>query len=411
MIKTMPFKVNNRLFIFFFLSAFLMAAGEQLRADVYLLKAGGRIEGELLNPDDVPRKLYKIRTGDGLEIDIEAKYIERSRKGEREALREYNSFAPFEEDTIDNHLKLADWCSKHQLPELSKLHWKQILQHDPDHKDARNVLGYIRSDGTWMKRQELLESRGLINVGGSWKTQQQIDTEKFLEKRKRTEADWTKKIDAYRNVLPNNAKARNEILTMTDPLATTALWNALQKERNEDTRILLIKALSNIATSVALHNIARLSMNAQEVLEVRKVCFEELSKHPEAKQAIVGFYAAFLNPQMCDAATINAAAHALGEIGGRSALPQLIDVLITVHSDIKTVDAPSPTFGDQPGGGQGMGLGWGTRKVKEVKESRNQEVLTALIKLTGVNFQYEKNAWRVWLIESRKTSSFNARRG
>ncbi|MDR2116191.1 MAG: hypothetical protein LBP87_07405 [Planctomycetaceae bacterium] len=43
--------------------------------------------------------------------------------------------------------------------------------------------------------------------------------------------------------------------------------------------------------------------------------------------------------------------------------------------------------------------------------SQNQEVLNALIKLTGVNFQFNKNLWRAWLIESRRTTSFNARRG
>ncbi|MDR0610464.1 MAG: hypothetical protein LBG58_10175 [Planctomycetaceae bacterium] len=382
-----------------------------LCADEYLLKDGGKIKGELLNTEEVPRKTYQIQVGDGLEIGIASKYIDRPTKGEREAMLEYNAFAPFEEDTIENHLKIAEWCSHHQLPELSRRHWNQILEHDPEHKTARNVLGYIKGeDGSWTTRQELLGSRGLVKRNGSWKTQQQIDVEQMLEKRKQAEIDWEKTIDAWRKVLPNHAKAKSEILAVTDPLAITALWKALSAEQNEDTRILLLKALSNIGTSPALHNIARWSMNIRENAEVRRTCFDEIRKHVSAKQALVGFYASHLNPQYNDVATINAAALALGEIGGRSALPQLIDALITAHTETKIVNAPGPAFGNL-NGMSGTQFGWGSHKVKEVQTSQNQEVLNALIKLTGVNFQYHKNAWRTWLIESRRTTSFNARRG
>ncbi|MDR0704453.1 MAG: hypothetical protein LBF88_05630 [Planctomycetaceae bacterium] len=381
-----------------------------LCADEYLLKEGGKIRGELLNTEEVPRKTYQIRTDDGLEIGIASKYIDRPAKGEREAILEYNVFAPFEEDTIENHLKIADWCSKHQLPELSRLHWNQILEHDPEHKSARSVLGYIKGeDGSWITQQELLSSRGLIQRNGSWKTQQQIDIEQMLEKRKQAESDWRKKIDAWRKVLPNHAKAKSELLAVTDSLAITALWDALLSEQNEDTRILLLKALSNIGTSPALHHIARWSMNTRENAEVRRTCFDEIRKHAAAKQALVGFYASHLNSQH-DVSTINAAAAALGEIGGRSATPQLIDALITVHTETKTVNAPGPAFGNM-NNVTGTQFAWGNQKVKEVRTSRNQEVLNALIKLSGENFQYNQDAWRTWLIESRRTTSFNARRG
>ncbi|MDR2704562.1 MAG: hypothetical protein LBC02_02170 [Planctomycetaceae bacterium] len=381
-----------------------------LCADEYLLKDGGKIKGELLNTEEVPRKIYQIRVEDGLEIGIAAKYIDRPAKGEREAILEYNTFAPFEEDTIENHLKIADWCSKHQLPELSRQHWNQILELDPEHKTARSVLGYIKGeDGSWTTQQELLGSRGLIKQNGTWKTQQQIEVEQMFEKRKQAEIDWGKKIDAWRKVLPNHAKAKSEILAVTDPLATTALWNALTAEQNEDTRILLLKALSNIGTLPALHHIAGWSMNTRENDEVRRTCFDEIRKHPAAKQALVAFYASHLNSQH-GMPTINAAALALGEIGGRSAIPQLIDALITAHTETKTVNAPGPAFGNL-GNTSGTTFAWGSQKVKEVQTSHNQEVLNALTKLTGVNFQYNKDAWRAWLIESRRTTSFNARRG
>jgi hypothetical protein len=380
-----------------------------LCADEYLLKEGGKIKGELLNTEEVPRKTYQIRVTDGLEIGIASKYIDRPAKGERDAVLEYNAFAPFEEDTIENHLKIAEWCSKNQLPELSRRHWNQILEHDPDHKTARNILGYIKGeDGSWTTQQEILSSRGLIKHNGSWKTQQQIDVEQIFEQRKRAEIDWGKKIDAWRKVLPNYAQAKSEILAVMDPQAITALWNALLAEQNEDTRILLLKALSNIGTSSALHHIARWSMNPKENAEVRRTCFDEIRKHPAAKQALVGIYASHLNPQYNNVVTINAAAWALREIDGRSAMPQLIDALVTVYTETKTINAPGPGFGNSNTGTQ---FAWGSQTIKDTQTSYNKEVLNALIKLSGVNFQYNKDAWRAWLIESRRTTSFNARRG
>ncbi|MDR3197218.1 MAG: hypothetical protein LBU34_05045 [Planctomycetaceae bacterium] len=398
-------------FHFFFCFCFLFFTELPLAgADEYLLKEGGKIKGELLNIEEVPRKTYRILADKGAEVGIASKYIERPSKGERDTILEYNAFAPFEEDTVENHLKIADWCSKHQLPELARQHWNRILEHDPEHKSARSVLGYIKGeDGSWITQRELLGSRGLVKHNGSWKTQQQIDIERILEKRKQAETNWEKKITAWRTALPNHAKAKSEILAVTDSPATTALWNALSVEENDDTRILLLKALSNIGTSPALHNIARWSMNTRENTEVRLACFDEIRKHPAAKQALVGFYASFLNSQH-DIATINAAAFGLGEIGGRSAIPQLIDALITVHTETKIINAPAPAFGSF-GNTSGTQFAWGTLKKNEVHSSQNQEVLTALIKLSGVNFQYNKNAWRAWLIESRRTASFNARRG
>jgi hypothetical protein len=397
-------------FLIFFLFIVLLPE-TRLCGDVYLLKDAGKVEGELVNPDEVPRKTYQIRIGDHLELGIESKYIDRSRKGERESILEYNAFAPFEEDTIENHLNIADWCSKHQLPELARQHWNQVLVHDPENKTVRGILRYIKSeDGSWITQKELLESRGLINENGVWKTQQQIDIERILDKRKRAEAEWAKKIDAWRRLLPNDAKAKSEMLSITDPLATTALWNVLQAERNEDTRILLLKALSHIKTSVALHSLAQWSINTREIPEVRKMCFDEIRKHPEAKQSLVSYYVSFLNPQNNDVATINAAAFAIGEIGGRSAMPQLIDTLETIHTETRVVNAPGPAFGNM-GNANGTQFGWGTTKEKNVTKSQNQEVLRALEKLSGgVNFNFNQNAWRAWLIESRRTSSFNARR-
>lgn len=392
----------KRLFFFLFFCCTTI-----LYADVYLLKGGGKIEGELLNQDEVPRKTYKIQTGEHVEIEIRANQMERHRKSERAAVQEYNSFAPFLENTIENHRKTADWCSHNQLPDLSKQHLRQILELDPEDEEARRRLGYVKSeDGSWTTSDEIRSSRGLIRHEGRWKTQQQIDVEAQMAVQKKKETQWEKRINALCAVLPENGQAKAELLAITDSTAAAALWRRLETERNPDTRILLIRAMSNIGTSPVLHSIARWSLNLKENEEVRLECYEAIKKHPEAIQAVIGFYAAYLNPNSSPE-TLNLSARAIGELGGKSAVPQLIDVLVTSYVEQRIVGSGTPTMMQGSGG---LGLTSGTRTEKRLSTSPNRGVLAALNRLTGQNFQFDTDAWKRWLIQSQRTSSFNARR-
>lgn len=402
-----PIRIFVSIFFVFYTTILF---GVSAYADVFLLRNAGKIEGELLNPREVPRKTYQIKTENGLEIELESKAIERVRKGERETLLEYNAFAPFEEDTVENHLRIAAWCRENLLPELSQKHLLQVLEHDEDHKEARQILGHFKADdGTWTTRKEFLGRSGLIpDKNGRYRTQQQIDVDKILEERKKSAVYWEKRITQLRNVLPGNGKARSEMLAINDAAATKALVEALSAERNEDVRILLVKALSNIGNSGALHSIARWAISPNEpVREVRRACFEELKKHPAALPAMIGMYISQLNPEFNNNRTINAAAFALGEIDGKTAVPYLIDALVTTHQRNIVQKAPAPTFD----GSGNMVMGGGQRQITVREDKENSDVLNALIRLTGANFQYNKALWKSWLIESRKTPSFNARRG
>jgi hypothetical protein len=45
--------------------------------------------------------------------------------------------------------------------------------------------------------------------------------------------------------------------------------------------------------------------------------------------------------------------------------------------------------------GSGLSMGGGPKPVKV--KARNEQVLEALVKLTGANFQWDVAAWREWL--------------
>ena len=393
-------------FSLFFLTFALVASS--LFADVFVLKDAGTLDGELLNPDEVPRKTYNVRTIDGVEMSLDAKQVERVRKGEKESVTEYDAFAPFLENTVENHLEIAEWCRQHQLPDLRKRHLYRVLDLDPDNKTVRQLLGHIKlQDGSWTTREEVLIGKGMIQVGNSWKTQQQKDLEEHFEKRGKLEKEWIRRVDVLRSNVRSNAGSRVELASIDDPLAAGALTRALPNESSPEIRILLIQALGNVGTSAALHEVARWSIGEPND-EVRRTCYDVLKKHPAALPAIVGFYSRHLRAEN-GPLVINRAAFAIGQLGGHSAIPQLIDVLVTTHTETKVVQAQGPSMNS--GMNSSSGLDWGSRTVKIDRNISNQEVRHALMLLTGEDFLFNKDAWKTWLIQSRRTPTFDARRG
>ena len=225
------------------LTFFLFVFSPMLFADIFVLKDGGTLDGELTNPDEVPRKMYNVRTADGIEASLVARLVERVRKGEKESVTEYKAFAPFKEDTIENHLEIAEWCRQQRLVDLWKRHLYRVLELDPDNGKARQLLGHFKApDGSWTTQSEMLGNKGYVQDGGSWKTKQQIDLEQYFSRKDKTEKDWIRRVDALRSSVLSNTKSKVDLAAIDDPLAAGALTKALPNESNPDVRILLIQA-------------------------------------------------------------------------------------------------------------------------------------------------------------------------
>jgi hypothetical protein len=63
---------------------------------------------------------------------------------------------------------LGDWCREHGLGAESRKHWKAALALDPDQKDARSRLGFIRYDERWLTSDEYYAARGFVKLAGEW---------------------------------------------------------------------------------------------------------------------------------------------------------------------------------------------------------------------------------------------------
>ena len=55
----------------------LASAAPSARAEEFLLRSGGRIVGELLNPDEHPRRQYVVQVAEGAKVTLDAAQVEK----------------------------------------------------------------------------------------------------------------------------------------------------------------------------------------------------------------------------------------------------------------------------------------------------------------------------------------------
>lgn len=58
-------------------------------------------------------------------------------------------------ETVDDQLALARWCKKAKLDQQWRAHLGNVLQLNPDHQEARALLGYRLVDGIWLTPEEI----------------------------------------------------------------------------------------------------------------------------------------------------------------------------------------------------------------------------------------------------------------
>ena len=375
-------------------------------ATVLLLKNGGVLEGELLNPNEVSRKSYRIKMAGGFEIHLDAKLVEREQNRERPALVKYNSEVYLTENTVENHLYWARWCNENQLLDQAKLHRQQILELEPDHAETRQILGYEKTQDGWVSLRERRETQGFIqDRGGRWRTAQQIEVANILESQKKEEDQWRRTLRDLIRRLPNSEA---ELLAIRDPSAIEPLKDVLTNERNPFIRKVLLRALVQIPRASAVRFVVRWSILDTESDEIRQTCIDELLRtskdNPEVRQIMIESYRLVLRPTVTTS-IITLAAKALEDIGAREAVPELIDVLVVTR--VETIQSqPQPySFGSG-----GTSLGQGSKTINNPVLVPNHSVLKALVTLTGKNFQFDQAMWREWYRQTQRSPSLNLRR-
>ena len=378
----------------------LAAAAGELRAETFLLASGGRIEGEIANPDESPRVNYVIKTESGGQVTLaRAQVKEILRQTDAEA--EYEKVRPQFADTAEGQFALAEWCREHGLERLRNKHLKRVIELDPGHKEAHRLLHHFQGKS----QREFWEKQGYVLYQGDWMSPQEVELKERSRNAELAAKAWRRQLKIWRGWL-NSDRSREaiaQINQINDPYAVPALTDALAKETAIPIRKRYIEALARIASAPAWQVLCQFSLSDDNE-EVRQTCLDYLGNNPSP--AAVSFYIKHLKDP--ENKIVNRAANGLLRMKDRRAIGPLIEALVTSH---KRVIQPAQAGGMSATFGLG-GYSFGTPKAQVVTESfKNESVLEALVQLTNMNFQYEVGEWKTWrATQKKKTQNLNARR-
>jgi hypothetical protein len=371
------------------------------RADVLFLNHGGRVEGELLNPEQSPRQNYLVQTPDGVKLTVPAAQVDRV-VVKSDAVRKYETLLAKLPDTPEAHLDFAERCGKANLNEQRQFHLEQVLRLDPNHEAARHQLGYSRVDGKWTKPSETMEAKGYIRAGGAWRLPQELELDAAADEHDQKVSRWRKDFKIWRDWIVKGRDPQKVIQgeqsyrAVHDPLAAEALAELLTREKEPPAlRLLYVDVLGQINATASLVTLVRLAVEDRDPA-IRERCLDKLAK-AQSKAAVRQFMKGLKHE---DNVIVNRAAVALDRMKDPEATPALIDALITTHKLVEGGGSGiSPTF--TPEGGGGLSMGGGQKVVK--KQFKNETVLRTLTVLNpGVNLGFDQVSWKAWYASQNK---------
>jgi hypothetical protein len=388
--------------------------GRGAAADLFVLRQGGRLRGTWLNRQEPPPAQYAILTEEGAVLKLDASEV-------RLALPQDAKTAEYERrlercvDTVTGHWELAEWCREQGCKDQRESHLQRILDLDPDHAGARHALGYSQLGGQWVTRDGIQQRRGYQRYAGRWRLPQEIELIEASQGSEQAQKRWLAQMVRWREMLNTSAsrEAYQGFESVRDPQAVRGLTTLLKQETYRQVKLLYVDALERIGTPPAIDALVDGTLRDPDD-EIFHACLEKIIRlrPPNVEKR----YVAALKDE--SNVRVNRAAYALGQLREKSVLSPLISALVTTHTIVipKASDAYTATFARTDGGSPlgGTGFSAGGEPLVISQTVTNQEVLTALIRLSGgINYGFDKQAWQYWLDNEnqRSTPAVNARRG
>ncbi len=154
-----------------------------LWGDVVQLKKGGTVEGIVTEEGE----FYAVETAYGI-TKIRKTEVE-TVAWEKSALATYRErAAALKADDVAGWFELGRWARGEDLTPQADEALQNVLAIDPDHKQAREALGYVQHEGRWLTRDEQMEARGWIKVEGKWISHEEAELRRALAEKAAIEA-------------------------------------------------------------------------------------------------------------------------------------------------------------------------------------------------------------------------------
>ncbi len=422
------------------------------RADVITLRGGGKVRGKVVPNVREGSDRVTVLPEKGRTPLVFHKEQVVGVTAEPGPLDEYLVRRDRASMTAEAQFELGLWCEGHTLHDLARLHYEAAVGHDGSFAPAHRKLGHLLHEDRWLTADELREAQGLVRYKGRWISRNEKEEREAREASVAEQASWARRIRLLRQAVvaggPEDrvVEARRQLTAIREPAAIAPLVRILGEE-GAPLRTLLDRILGEIPDDEAAGALVGRVLREADP-EVRPVTMEELQRRT-GPIVLTGLVRALGSDRP---EVVNRAAWALANLDAVAAVPKLIPALVTVRYKVVWMPTESPhsdgiglRFGSVPavpgvGGGGAVGAtggsmavptgpvvgpgsvgfgassfpfpGYGTTGVgiggggsgsrgpipmRVPFSYQNAEVLSALVRMTGHDFGYDRAAWRNWL--------------
>jgi hypothetical protein len=407
--------MHIRLLNFFAFASVVVAFAALAHAEVFVLKSGGRVEGQILNPNRERGQPWQVKTGEGIKLALADSAVLRV-IAKTDLDKQYDAQLPKLENTVEAQWGMAEWCKEAGLLEQRKRHLQTVLALDPNHVEARKALGYQKHGSRWLTQDEYMQSVGYVRYKGAWRTRQEIDIESRDTQQELAAKKLRKDIHLWIEQVATGGRLRDtaekNLNAINDPAAAPALAEIIgNSDQRRELRKKCLDILARLPPGLATGTLVRVAMSDSDE-SIRDGCIDELKR--QGAHTVLSAFIKELSSK--DNARVNRAGDALGRLGDKSATLPLINALVTTHQFTVQQGGPpgsmTNTFSPsgQPGAG-GMSMGNTTKVIK--RDFQNTGVKGALNMLypDAPNNQYDIDAWRAWYSKTQSSSNADLRRG
>lgn len=412
----------GRLFFAIFSAAAMTFSARALAADVVVLKSGGRIQGQVVNTDRAKNDPVSIVAPSGVKLVLGAAQVKQVINSKKNDLQqEYEDQLPTVPNTPDGHFAMAAWCLEAGLGAQRKFHLEQVIRLDPDHEDARRMLGHTKIDGEWMRPGEWETKRGLVYFQNQWRLPQEVEILQRDQAREEAVLQWREDIRRWLGWIEDGGKRAplgyENLKGVHDDAAAPVLVDILRDDsRPRSLRLLALELLSRMPPHYTASTLVTMAMKDKDA-DVRDKAIEELRR----QGSTLALHSFIKDLKSKDNNVVRRAARCLGILGDVEATVPLIDALVTPHKFAITTGGNPGQIGagfggptDGSGGGGGLGnFSFGNPKPQiKVIKIENDTALAALTSMhPGINFGYDQKKWKAWVIEKKTSADIDLRRG
>ncbi len=132
-------------------------------ADKVVLTGGTTIEGKASRHGD--KVVVELESG---EISLPADSVERIEKTQSLVGVFESKYAVLGPKDVPSRLALADYCRNHDMRSREHQLLLEVIGIDSNNAAARARLGFVKTDGGWTTREQLMRSKGYVQRDGQW---------------------------------------------------------------------------------------------------------------------------------------------------------------------------------------------------------------------------------------------------